>query len=165
MPPAGPNSKLRADAHIKAALRYKDKGGLENTRKAVAHFGRALDYTGFGAPGDIEAYADNRDGRGGKAWVSATTDQKAAFEWASGQIAHAGQTIDWLPQLIPEEGDEKNVGVMYQDRHAEGILWYVGKTGVKTALRRKPPVPTEPWVLTKEERQRMKEWLDKHSPK
>ena len=70
--------------------------------------------------------------------------------------------IEWLPDLIPEEGDETTEGVVYQDRHAEGILWYVGKTGGKTALRRKPPEPTEPWVLTKAERKRMQEWLDEH---
>ena len=158
-PPAGPNSKLRADAHIKAALRYKDEGGLENTRKAVAHFGRALDYIGFGAPGDIEAYAKIK---GKKVWVRARPEQAAAFERASDHMAHAGQAIDWLPDLIPEEGDETTEGVVYQDRHAEGILWYVGKTGGKTALRRKPPEPTEPWVLTKAERKGMQEWYDEH---
>jgi hypothetical protein len=41
MPPAGQKNADRAKAHIKWAARYNDKG---QTKKAAAHFGRALEY-------------------------------------------------------------------------------------------------------------------------
>lgn len=48
MPPAGTDARARALAHIKSAARYSRN---METRKAIAHFGRALDYAaGFGAP-------------------------------------------------------------------------------------------------------------------
>jgi hypothetical protein len=48
MPRAGTDPRARALAHIKSAERYSRK---MQPRKAIAHFGRALDYSaGFGSP-------------------------------------------------------------------------------------------------------------------
>lgn len=42
MPVAGVNRASRADAHLRWAYRYNEGG---HTRKAAAHFGRALEYS------------------------------------------------------------------------------------------------------------------------
>ena len=47
MPVAGTNPEARARAHYKWAQRYAEKGGRID--QAIAHFGRALEYTRFGA--------------------------------------------------------------------------------------------------------------------
>ena len=47
MPLAGHDPRARAHAHYRWAQRYADKGGIG---QAIAHFGRALEYSRFGAP-------------------------------------------------------------------------------------------------------------------
>ena len=47
MAPAGTDPTARARAHYRWAQRYADKGGIG---QAIAHFGRALEYSRFGAP-------------------------------------------------------------------------------------------------------------------
>ena len=54
MPPAGSNPAARERAHVKWAARYNRQG---DTQKALAHFGRALEYrSGFGV-GDLAPLA------------------------------------------------------------------------------------------------------------
>ena len=48
MPLAGTNPEARARAHYRWAQRYAEKRGRMD--QAIAHFGRALEYTRFGAP-------------------------------------------------------------------------------------------------------------------
>ena len=158
MPLAGTNPSDRAMAHVRTAQRYAEQAEPEYTRKAVAHFGRALDYAGlrqqhFGANSDdeeveveVEAYIENPKNKW--TWVNATADQKAAFNNAIDQIAHAGQVVEGMPMLTPPE---PTLGAVYNDRKEPSILWYVGKTYPQTRhmtpLRRKTPKPTSPWVL------------------
>ena len=155
MPPAGPERRSRANAHMKAARRYASEGGEDNAKKAMAHFGRALDYGAsqrFGAPDDVEARIEVS---GNATWVPATRAQKSAFSRASDQMAHDGQAVSGMPSLIPQEHAE---GAVYQDKSEPSILWYVGKTGHMTPLRRKVPEPTEPWIFTEKDRYTMHGW-------
>ena len=63
---------------------------------------------------------------------------------AQDQMAHDGQVVSGMPSLTPPEHVE---GAVYQDKNEAEILWYVGKTGHMTPLRRKMPEPTEPWIF------------------
>jgi hypothetical protein len=61
------------------------------------------------------------------------------------QISRDGQVVSWMPRLPPQE---LKPGAVYDDRNEPLILWYVGKTGHMTPLRRRGPLPTGAWVFT-----------------
>lgn len=57
MPTAGDKREDRANAHLRWADRYSNYGDVH---KATAHFGRAMEYTGFGAVGSGDEIPDAR---------------------------------------------------------------------------------------------------------
>jgi hypothetical protein len=57
MPIAGDKREDRANAHLRWADRYSNYGDVH---KATAHFGRAMEYTGFGAVGSGDETPDAR---------------------------------------------------------------------------------------------------------
>ena len=149
MPLAGNKPGDRAIAHIRTAQRYAKPGKSDYMRKAVAHVSRALDYSAikqqhFGANdddeamGQVEAYVE-------RSWVRATSDQKAAFNKAMDEISRDGAVVSGMPRLAPRENKP---GAVYHDRKEPLILWYVGRTGHMTPLRRLSPQPTSAWVFT-----------------
>ena len=99
----------------------------------------------FGANDDeeeVEAYVEKSNAW---TWVKATSEQKAAFNKAMDQISRDGQVVSWMPSLPPQE---LKPGAVYEDRNGPLILWYVGKSGHMTPLRRRVPRPIGPWVFT-----------------
>ena len=153
MPLAGNDPSDREIAHIRTAQRYAKPGKSDYMRKAVAHVSRALDYSAikqqhFGANdddeamGQVEAYVEKS---GTRMWVKATSVQKDAFNKAMDEISRDGAVVSGMPRLAPRENKP---GAVYHDRTEPLILWYVGRTGYMTPLRRLSPQPTSAWVFT-----------------
>lgn len=149
MPLAGNNPGDRAIAHVRTAQRYAKKGKPDDMHKVVAHVSM---HQHFGNDEDgVEAYVENPRA----SWLIATPEQKAAFNRAMESTGRDGQAVSWMPTL---RAQENKPGAVYNDKKEPSILWYVGKTGHMTPLRRRPPQPTSPWVFTPaDEEKAMKE--------
>ena len=77
MPLAGTNPEARAHAHYRWAQRYAEKGG--RTHQAIAHFGRALEYTRFGAHDDRLKSYDEMIETYDHFYVGTADDNRAMF--------------------------------------------------------------------------------------